>query len=60
MEGKRAAKVLSFELDFNEFNRRAIARLLGKRRGSLASERECRAWIIETINEKIEEGLMDQ
>lgn len=56
MQGTRAGKVLSFELDFNEFNRRAIARLIGKRRG-LASERECRDWITETVNDKITEGL---
>jgi hypothetical protein len=54
---RRAPKLLQFELDFNEFNRRAIARLIGKRRG-LASEQECRDWIITTINDKIEEGLM--
>jgi hypothetical protein len=58
MSDKRAGKVLDFSLDFNEFNRRAIAKLIGKRRG-LATEAECRDWIIETVNDKITEGLMN-
>jgi len=57
MSDQRAGKVLEFQLDFNEFNRRAIAKLIGKRRG-LATEAECRDWIIETINNQITEGLM--
>lgn len=50
------AKVLGFEMDFNEINRKAIARLIGKKRG-LATEKECRDWVNDTINDKIMDAL---
>ena len=51
-------KTIGFEMDYNELNRRAVARIIGKKRG-LANESEVREWIIETINDKIMDALME-
>lgn len=48
-------KVMHFEMDYNEPNRRGIGKLIGKR--GLANEQECRDWVLETIGDKIMEAL---
>lgn len=52
-----ALKMLQFEMDFNRENRRAVAILIGKKRG-LATEKECRDWVNETTSEALMDALM--